>query len=108
MRGRGYDSKIEIWGKTEVSDGYGGYIPTETLIKSVWAGKESKGAGSNFQQFGLNNFKNPVIFRVRGKSNNINFTENSYIMYKGKRFEIKGIDDVNFDGLEFEIYADET
>ena len=106
MRGRGYDCKIEIWGKTEVSDGFGGYIHTEAKIKSVWAAKETKGAGYKFQQFGLNDFKNPVIFRVRGKSTILN--EDSFIIYKGSRFEIKGVENVNYDGLEFNIYADET
>ena len=104
MRGRRYTDKIEIWGKTEVPDGFGGYVHTEAKIKSVWASKETKGAGYKFQQFGLNDFKNPVIFRTRP----IALNEDSFIKFKGRRFEIKGIEDVNLDFLEINIFADEA
>ena len=104
MRGRGYDCKIEIWGKTEVSDGFCGYVQEDVKIKSVWAAKETKGAGYKFQQFGLNDFQNPVIFRTRP----ITLNEDSFIKFKGRRFEIKGVEDVNLDALELNIYADET
>lgn len=107
MIARNYTTKIEIWQNTEVSDGFGGYVHEPTLLKKVWAAKETKGAGYKFQQFGLNDFKNPVIFRIRGK-NNIQFNEDTFVIFKGKRYEIKGIEDVNIDGLEYNIFADET
>ena len=105
MRGRRYTDKIEIWGKTEVADGYGGYVHTEAKIKSVWAGKETKGAGYKFQQFGLNDFKNPVIFSIRGK-NNIDFNEKTFVIYKGHRYEVKGFEDKDLDSIEMIIYCD--
>ena len=105
MRGRGYDCKIEIWGKTEVDDGYGGYVQTEAKTKSVWARKETKGAGYKFQQFGLNDFKNPVIFSIRGK-NNIDFNEKTFVIYKGHRYEVKVFEDKDLDSIEMIIYCD--
>lgn len=107
MLARAYNIKIEIWKETETADGFGGYINTETFVKKVWADPISKGAGYKFRDYGLNDFKNPVIFAIRGK-NNITITEKNFIVYKGKKYAIKGIEDKNLEGLEFEIYADET
>ena len=107
MLARSYTTKIEIKIRSEVSDGYGGYVPSESLVKKVWASVSSKGAGYKFQQFGLNDFKNPVIFSIRGK-NNLNISEKHFVVYKGRKFEIKGIEDENYDGLEFNLFCDEA
>lgn len=107
MISRKYTTKIAIWNTSEVSDGYGGFINADVLIKSIWAEKRTTGAGYKFRDFGLNDFKNPIIFSVRGK-NNLNISETHFIIYKEKRFQIKAIENVNFDGLEILIFADET
>ena len=104
---RKYTTKIEIWQPTEVSDGFGGYITEDVLQKKVWAGTRTNGAGFKFQQFGLNDFKNPVIFSIRAK-NNINFSEKTFIVYKDHRYEVKGFDNVDLEGIEMIIYADAT
>ena len=107
MISRKYTTKIAVWNTVDVPDGYGGFTNSEVLVKSIWAEKRTTGAGYKFRDFGLNDFKNPIIFSVRGK-NNLNITENHFIIYKGKKFQIKAIENVNFDGLEIIIYADET
>lgn len=104
---RKYTTKIEIWQPTEVADGYGGYTTTETMQKKVWAGVRTNGAGFKFQQFGLNDFKNPVVFSIRGK-NNLDISEKHYVVYKGKKFEIKGVENKYYEGLEFNLMCDET
>lgn len=107
MLSRKYTTKIAIWNTIEVSDGYGGFTNSDVLIKSIWAEKRTTGAGYKFRDFGLNDFKNPIIFSVRGK-NNLNISETHFIIYKEKRFQIKAIENVNFDSLEILIFADET
>ena len=104
---RKYTTKIEIWQSTEVSDNYGGYVKTDSLKKKVWAGTRTNGAGFKFQQFGLNDFKNPVIFFIRAK-NNINFNEKTFIVYKGNRYEVKGFEDRDLDNIEITLYCDAT
>ena len=105
MISRLYSTKIEIWQPAEAHDGFGGYVTESVLIKKVWAGKKTTGAGYKFQQFGLNDFKNPAIFSIRAK-NNINFTEDTYIVYKGQRYEIKGIEDKDLESTEITLYCD--
>lgn len=107
MISRSYTTKIEIWQPTEVPDGFGGYTTTETMQKKVWAGLKTSGAGFKFQQFGLNDFKNPVIFSIRAK-NNIDFTEKTFVKYKGQRYEVKGFEDKNLDNIEILLYCDAT
>lgn len=106
MIARNYNSKIDIYALTETSDGFGGVISSPSLVKSIWAKVETKNAGRRFTEYGLNTFVNPVIFRVRA-TNNIDINENSYVLYKGKKYLIKGIENVNLDDLELNLYCDE-
>lgn len=105
MISRSYTTKIEIWQTVETSDGFGGYISTDTMQKKVWAGVRTSGAGFKFQQFGLNDFKNPVIFSIRGK-NNIDFTEKTFVIYKGHRYEVKGFEDKDIENIEIILFCD--
>lgn len=105
MKARAYTDLIEIWHNTETADGFGGYVTAPVKVKDIWAAKRTKGSGFKFQQYGLNDFKNPVIFAVR---NHTEITEKHFIKWKGRTFQIKGIEDVNLNGTELNIYADEA
>lgn len=108
MKARSYTTKIGIYNITEVPDGFGGYVQAPELVRKVWASKETTGAGYKFQQFGLNQVKSPVIFRVRGKKTLVNFNDDTFVEYKGKRYEIKGIDDVDLNAMEYDLYCEGT
>ena len=107
MIARSYDKRVSIYTEQEVSDGYGGFTTDKVFVRKVWAKVTTSGAGYKFQQFGLNDFKNPVIFSVRAKIN-LNFDEKNFIRYKNRDFIIKGIEEVNLEGIEIVIFADET
>lgn len=108
MKARSYTNKIGIYQVTEVSNGFGGFDHLEKLDRKVWASKETTGAGYKFQQFGLNQVKSPVIFRVRGKKTLVNFNEDTFIEFKGLRYDIKGIEDVDLSAMEYVIYCEGT
>lgn len=108
MRGRAYDRMIEIWQKKQISDGCGGLIPGEPiLIDKIWA-KIVSGKGYQFDKFGISDFKNPIIFHVRGVKNKIVYNENYFVKYEGKTLHIKAIDNVDLEGVEFNLYCDES
>lgn len=107
MLARAYNRKIEIWVKTPVSDGFGGYLMENIFIKSIYA-KLTTSAGNKFVNFGIVDFKNPVIFSIRGIKNGIVFTENHFVKYKGKEFFIKGTEDKSIDGMELNLLCDES
>lgn len=107
MIARSYNTKIDIYEFTEVDDGFGGFTNSENLVKSVWARIITRGSGSKFNDYGLNDFKNPVIFNIRGK-NNLDITEKHFVMYKGKKFLIRGIENVNFENIEINLYGEES
>lgn len=107
MLSRHYDRKIEIYVKTYVSDGYGGQIASDIFVKYVYA-KITTNAGNKFVNYGIQDFKNPTIFSVRGKKNGIEYAENYFVKYKNKEFYIKGIQDFSFDGQEINLYCDES
>lgn len=105
MLARQYNRKINIYRKYFVTDEYGGNIETNVLIKSIWA-KITTNAGNKFVNFGIQDFKNPVIFAVRGRKNEITYDENYHIEYKGVKYFIKGMQDNYLEELEYLIYCD--
>ena len=50
MKARNYNTLISVWINAEVSDGFGGFINSETLVKNIWAKIQTKNAGFKFQQ----------------------------------------------------------
>ena len=106
MRARAYTDIIEIWETESVSDGFGGFTNVDVKKFDKWAQKRTQGSGNKFQQYGLNDFKNPVIFRIRKGDNEIN--EKMFVRFNGSQFSIKGIENVNLDNREINLYCDET
>lgn len=107
MLSRNYLKRIEIYTEQPVSDGFGGFINELVFIRKVWAQVTTKSAGYKFQQFGLNDFKNPVVFSIRAKIN-LELTEKHFIQYKGKKFFVKGIENVDLESIAINIFADES
>lgn len=105
MLARQYNRKIEIWRKDFVTDEFGGLIETNVLVKSIWA-KVTTNAGNKFVNFGIQDFKNPVIFAVRGRKNDIVYDENYHVEYKGIKYFIKGMQNVGIEYMENLIYTD--
>lgn len=106
MLARDYDRLIEIWENRPVYDGFSGTVMQPFFIKKVYS-KIKTGAGSKFERFGILDFKNPVVFSVRGKKNGINYTENYFVKYKGNSYMIKGIEPIGLEGLEINLLCDE-
>lgn len=102
---RSYNRLIEIWRKESTTNEYGSNIETDVLVKSIWA-KIQTNAGTKFVNFGIQDFKNTVIFSVRGIKNDIDYNENYFIKYKGVHYFIKGMQDVGLESIERIIYAD--
>lgn len=107
MLARNYTDRITIWQDVSTPDGYGGFINIPTIVMNIWSKKNTRGASFKFQQLGLNDFKQPVIFAIRGTTG-ITFTEKNYIIFKGQRFNIKSIENVDLKNLEINILADAT
>ena len=91
MRARGFTKRIEIWGNTRVSDGFGGYTNTEALITTSWAKLEtfnvSKRSG-NATDFGLIDLNNAINITLRENPNLTIDTKNNYIKYRGDKYII--------------------
>lgn len=102
---RSYNRLIQICRKDFVTDEYGGNIETNVLVKSIYA-KITTNAGNKFVNFGIQDFKNPVIFAVRGRKNEITYDEKYHIEYKGVKYFIKGMQDNLLEEMEFWIYTD--
>ncbi|ROI02939.1 head-tail adaptor protein [Chryseobacterium sp. G0240] len=107
MLAREYNRLIEIWHKIHVPDGYGGNLPSDEFVKKVYA-KITTNAGSKFINFGIQDFKNPVVFSVRDKKNDISYSENHFVKYQGKEFFIKGTEHKGHENMELNLLCDES
>lgn len=105
MLARQYNRKINIYRKDSTTDEFGGLVSTDIFIKSIWA-KITTNVGNKFVNYGIQDFKNPVIFAVRGRKNEITYDENYHIEYNGVKYFIKGFQDIKLEGMEREILTD--
>src|SRR5699024_12179048 len=65
MISRRYSRKVRFFEEQEVADGYGGYVSQNVFLFESWAEVVTSAAGNRFQQFGISEFVNPVIFKIR-------------------------------------------
>lgn len=105
MLAREYNRKIQIWRKEFITNEFGGIISNDVFVKSIWA-KITTNAGTKFSDFGIQDFKNPVIFSVRGEKNVINYTENFYVKYNEVSYFIKGMENRGIDNMELNLLTD--
>lgn len=106
MLARHYNRKIEIWKNESVSDGYGGHTMQQSKVSSIWTNIQTS-AGNRFESFGISDFKQPTVFRVRGHKNLINYDENTFVRFGLKEYVIRGIENVGIDDMEYNLYCDE-
>ena len=91
MRARAFNKRIEIWGNTRVSDGFGGYTNTQALIATSWAKLEtfnvSKRSG-NATDFGLIDLNNAINITLRDRKDLTIDPKNNYVKYRGDKYII--------------------
>jgi len=104
MISRRYSRKVRFFEEQEVADGYGGYVSQNVFLFESWAEVVTSAAGNRFQQFGISEFVNPVIFKIR-KGNRV-ITENMYINYKSVNYYIRGIENEDLEDRFLTLYCD--
>lgn len=107
MEARKYDRKIQIFKQIPIGDGFGGNLMEDRKVSNVWS-MISTSQGNKFVNFGITDFKNPVIFQVRGKGFPKDFNENYFIQYQGRKYFVKGVDWCGCEGIDAKIYCDES
>ena len=101
MKARAYDKRIGVYEVQPVPDGFSGSTLSPVLISNSWAAVED-GAGKKSIAFGVVEFNDPVLFRVR-KRNDLPYNgRNLFLMYKGDKYSIKGIKE---NGQEVELFC---
>ncbi|SMC45765.1 phage head completion protein [Pedobacter africanus] len=107
MKAREYNKRIEVWETTErVSDGFGGYIAgSPQLISRSWAKLVTEGLGRKAYSFGIIEFKDPLLFLVRGRNDLPYNGRNLFLVYKGDKYIIQGIRNENLRDVDTEIFC---
>lgn len=104
MISRKYTKAISLYKTTNVSDGYGGFTVSESLYHSCWANVENKKAYRTNENGQNDNFIQ-TKFTIRNKCCLDISIKDTSIRYKGLIFNIDSIENVDFNGIDLEIYA---
>lgn len=105
MLSREYDKRIEIWETISVPDGFGGNTVSEELLFKSWAKIETKGVGYKANDFGIDEFNNPVIFKVRYRNDFQYEGRTLYAMYRNEKYIIQGIRNSGQRNIELDIFC---
>lgn len=105
MIAREYNKRITVIEVNTVQNEFGGYETAETELFSSWAKIVTKSAGYKATDFGITDFERPVIFNFRYRNDFQYQGRTLYIEYKGSKYIIKGIRQINEAGIEVEVIA---
>jgi len=104
MLARNYDKRVEIWNLTEVSDTFGGFVVSESLLIKRWASIETKNSVRTTDNGKVENFYTS-IFKFRGINNFMLSEKLNYIKYKGNKFVIDRIENINLVDIDIIVYC---
>lgn len=101
---RKYDRRVQIYVKSEVSDGFGGATLTNSLLAVTWA-NISTIRTDKLQDYGLDETRGVIKIHVRHR-NDIDFNdENLFFVYRDQPYEIVSVVETDLRRTEFEIIA---
>lgn len=103
MKARKYTKKVEIWGATEVPDEYGGFTVENALLSKRWTFIQTKNSVRNTDDGQIENFQT-IIFCFRGRNLELDNAIN-YIIYKGLKYVIDTIENVNLIDIDLKVYC---
>ena len=91
MLARKYNRQIKIYQTQSISDGYGGYLPTDVLVGSFWA-EVMQNSAFRDNQVGDSDIKNNWSFKIRSTDkitpDNI---DNLFIEYRNRKYIVNDI-----------------
>lgn len=105
MLSREYTKRISFYEVTISDDGYGGTIPNETLLFTSWCKITTNGLGRKATDLGLTEFKEPLLFECRFRSDFSYQGKTLFVVYGGKRYVIQAVRDIDMRRREVEVFA---
>ena len=105
MLAREYNKRVSIYQTTKVPDGFGGNTVAEVLLFSSWAKLETNGVGYKAKDFGLQEFNDPLLFKVRFRHDFDYNSRTMFLTYKNDRYIIQGIRNSDEADIELEIFC---
>ena len=97
FKARQANKRVEIWGSTIVSDGYGGNTVSNALVTTRWAKIEDVGSNSYQSEVGITDFTNTLKFTFRYDKNFIINPKSHTLKYNSLEYSIL---DVKTDGFK--------
>lgn len=105
MIAREYTKRISFYEVTISDDGYGGTIPSEELLFTSWCKMNNNGLGRKATDLGLTEFKDPLLFQCRFRSDFAYQGKTLFIVYRGERYIIQAVTEIDMHRREVEIFA---
>jgi SPP1 family predicted phage head-tail adaptor len=99
--------KVQVWGKVKTKNEIGETTYQSSLLKSLWAAVIPQTGALQRQQVEtlLSNVTHKVIIRYESGKD---VTQDMYLMFRGKRFDIKYILNPYFTNETLELFCEEV
>lgn len=107
MKAREYNKRIEVWEVgAPISDGFGGFIPGDPIkITVTWSKLVTDGLGRKAYNMGIQEFNDPLLFQVRGRTDLPYNGRNLFLMYRGMKYVIQGIRNQGMRDVDTDIFC---
>ena len=106
MRRKDLNKQVSIYSIEPVSDGYGGYTTSATLVDTRWAKVEPLTPGDVEDSYGLQDANRTVKITIR--KNSLDVSADNYFLYRNKTYKIlSGPFELMFDNRFIEVVCQE-
>ena len=107
--GRKYQKRVQIYQVVSVADGYGGNLVEDTLITESWAEIKTVSNNSRYvgrlTDLGITDPQSAIIVTMRQRNDITYNAVNQFLMYRGEKYIIQNLTNVNLQDNEIEIIA---
>ena len=87
MRSRKLNKRIDFYQTASVSDGYGGFTTSNTLLTTSWASLQTQ-TSEKVSDLGLDYTKGNIAVTIREREDLSLSSKSNYFMYRGVKYTI--------------------
>ena len=102
MLSKSYDKRVELWEVSDIDDGFGGFVTSETFIVKRWCNIKTKNSFVNKNNGKVENF-NTTVFSFRGINNFSLSIKINFLKYKGIKYVINSVENGGLEGIELVV-----
>lgn len=109
MTNRNYNRRVQIYAITQVSDGYGGFTVTESLVGESWAKIKTVANSSRYvgrlTDLGITNPLDAIVVNLWNRNDITINPVTHFLVYNGSKYMIQALTNMDLRNRDLEIIA---